>query len=129
MLPPVSSVLSLSSSNFSANSRESPLKIAAEAISSRRILHGKLRDHIGLQHCRRRQLHLIDKILRAEPVPQRIGSICALYLVLRKISGQQRLQHRQAQRLLERADHQKIRSNDPGNTSFCAGPGSIFVRT
>ena len=34
MLPPVSSVLSLSSSSFSANSRESPLKIAAEAISS-----------------------------------------------------------------------------------------------
>ena len=46
-------------------------------------------------------------------MPQGVGGIRALYLVLRKISGQQRLQHRQAQRLLERADHQKIRDMNP----------------
>ena len=90
MLPPVSSVLSLSSSSFSANSLESPL-----------------------QHRRRRELHLIDKILRAELMPQDVGGIRTLYLVFRKISGQQRLQHRQTERLLERADHQKIRDVNP----------------
>ena len=41
-------------------------------------------------------------------MPQGVGGIRALYLVLRKIAGQQRLQLGQAERLLERADHDQI---------------------
>ena len=69
-----------------------------------------------------RQADLVDEILRAQLVPPHIGVIGAPDLVLRKIAGQQRSQLGQAERLLERADHDQIGDMHAVIALFCAAP-------
>ena len=94
----------------------------------RGVADGKLHGDLPVKHGGGRQADLVDEILRAQLVPPHIGVIGAPDFVLRKIAGQQRLQLGQAERLLERADHDQI-GDMHAVVALLRGSGRSRVRT